>query len=157
MACLQIPAGHLAERIDAKVILCCGTALAALGYALAGLSGGIVGLSLALVLAGAGSSTQHPLASEAVSRAYGRNARRPLGIYNFTGDLGKAVIPAAMSLLLVVVAWQQAVFALAAAGIDPAATGPQGALNEAQNLQAAGNEAGCMKAVAKARSLAGLK
>jgi FSR family fosmidomycin resistance protein-like MFS transporter len=25
MACLQIPAGHLAERIDAKIILCWGT------------------------------------------------------------------------------------------------------------------------------------
>lgn len=117
MACLQVPAGHLAERIDAKVILCCGTLLAALGYALAGLSGGIVGLSLALALAGAGSSTQHPLASAAVSRAYGRGARRPLGIYNFTGDLGKAAIPAAMSLLLVSVAWQQAVIALAAVGV----------------------------------------
>jgi len=117
MACLQIPAGHLAERIDAKIILCCGTALAALGYALAGISGGIVGLSLALALAGAGSSTQHPLASAAVSRAYGRAARRPLGVYNFTGDLGKAAIPALMSLLLVSVAWQHAVFALAVAGI----------------------------------------
>jgi FSR family fosmidomycin resistance protein-like MFS transporter len=117
MACLQIPAGHLAERIDAKIILCWGTVLAALGYALAGLSGGVVGLSFALALAGAGSSTQHPLASAAVSGAYGRAARRPLGIYNFTGDLGKAAIPAAMSLLLVSVAWQQAVFALAAAGI----------------------------------------
>jgi len=46
---------------------------------------------------------------------------------------------------------------LAAAGLDPAASGPEGALNEAQNLQAAGDEAGCMKAVAKARSLARLK
>jgi MFS transporter, FSR family, fosmidomycin resistance protein len=117
MACLQIPAGHLAERIDAKLILCWGTALSALGYALAGVSGGFVGLSFALALAGAGSSTQHPLASAAVSRAYGRAARRPLGIYNFTGDLGKAAIPALMSLLLVSIAWRQAVFALAAAGI----------------------------------------
>jgi hypothetical protein len=81
------------------------------------ISGGIVGLSFALALAGAGSSTQHPLPSAAVSGAYGRAARRPLGIYNFTGDLGKAAIPALMSLLLVSVAWQQAVFALAAAGI----------------------------------------
>lgn len=117
MACLQIPAGHLAERIDAKLILCCGTALSALGYALAGISGGIVGLSFALALAGAGSSTQHPLASAAVSRAYGRAARRPLGIYNFTGDLGKAAIPALMSLLLVTIAWRHAVFTLAIAGI----------------------------------------
>ncbi|MCB4771331.1 hypothetical protein LGR54_22225 [Ancylobacter sp. Lp-2] len=46
---------------------------------------------------------------------------------------------------------------LAAAGLEAPVSGPAGALNEAQNLQAAGDEAGCMKAVAKARSLAGLK
>src|SRR5438128_4962916 len=77
MAFLQIPSGYLAERIDAKFILCCGTALSALGYALAGSSGGIIGLSSALALAGAGSSTQHPLASAAISRAYGHAARGP--------------------------------------------------------------------------------
>jgi hypothetical protein len=46
---------------------------------------------------------------------------------------------------------------LAAAGLQPPESGAAGALNEAQNLQAAGDNAGCMKAVAKARSLAGLK
>ncbi|MFK8251267.1 hypothetical protein [Ancylobacter terrae] len=46
---------------------------------------------------------------------------------------------------------------LAAAGLNQPDTGAAGALNEALNLQAAGDEAGCMKAVAKARSLAGLK
>lgn len=46
---------------------------------------------------------------------------------------------------------------LAAAGLEAPTTGPAAALNEAQNLQALGDEAGCMKAVAKARELAGLK
>ncbi len=46
---------------------------------------------------------------------------------------------------------------LAAAGLKPPDSGAAGALNEALNLQAAGDEAGCLKAVAKARSLAGLK
>lgn len=46
---------------------------------------------------------------------------------------------------------------LAAAGLKEPETGAAGALNEALNLQAAGDEAGCMKAVARARSLAGLK
>ena len=46
---------------------------------------------------------------------------------------------------------------LAAAGLAPTTSGPEGALNEAQNMQAAGNETGCMQQVAKARSLAGLK
>jgi len=46
---------------------------------------------------------------------------------------------------------------LAAAGLEEPTSGAEGALNEALNLQAAGDEAGCMKAVAKARSLGGLK
>jgi MFS family permease len=101
MAGLQIPVSRLAARIDGKFILIAGTMVSALGYVLAGLSGGVIGLALALALAGAGSSTQHPLASAAVSRAYGKGARGPLGIYNFSGDLGKAAIPALTSVLLV--------------------------------------------------------
>jgi hypothetical protein len=46
---------------------------------------------------------------------------------------------------------------LAAAGLEAPTTGPAAALNEAQNLQALGDEAGCMKAVTKARELGGLK
>jgi MFS family permease len=116
MAGLQIPAGRIAERVDAKIVLAAGTALSAFGYVCAGLSGGVIGLGLTLALSGAGSSTQHPLASAAVSRAYGTAARRPLGIYNFTGDLGKAAIPALVSLLLVLASWRHAVLVLACAG-----------------------------------------
>src|SRR6201996_2794170 len=75
MAGLQIPIGRLAERVDGKVLLILGTAISALGYGCAGLSGGVIGLALSLALSGAGSSTQHPLASAAVSRAYGKAAR----------------------------------------------------------------------------------
>ena len=117
MAGLQIPVGRIAERIDGKIILMLGTALSALGYVFAGLSGGIVGLGLALALSGAGSSTQHPIASAAVSRAYGKAARGPLGIYNFTGDLGKAAIPALTSVLLVIMSWRHALLLLALAGL----------------------------------------
>jgi FSR family fosmidomycin resistance protein-like MFS transporter len=116
MAGLQIPVGRIAERIDGKIILMLGTALSALGYVLAGLSGGIVGLGLALALSGAGSSTQHPIASAAVSRAYGKAARGPLGVYNFTGDLGKAAIPALTSILLVMMSWRHALLLVAMTG-----------------------------------------
>jgi FSR family fosmidomycin resistance protein-like MFS transporter len=117
MAGLQIPVGRIAERIDGKIILMLGTALSALGYVCAGLSGGIVGLGLALALSGVGSSTQHPIASAAVSRAYGKAARGPLGIYNFSGDLGKAAIPALTSILLVIMSWRHALLLLAFAGL----------------------------------------
>ncbi|WFU33257.1 MFS transporter [Bradyrhizobium brasilense] len=117
MAGLQIPVGRIAERIDGKIILIAGTALSALGYAFAGFSGGVIGLSLALALSGAGSSTQHPIASAAVSRAYGAAARGPLGIYNFSGDLGKAAIPALTSILLVIMSWRHTLLVLALAGL----------------------------------------
>ncbi len=45
---------------------------------------------------------------------------------------------------------------MAAAGANQPTTGAWGALNAAMNLQAAGDEAGCLKEVQKARSLAGL-
>lgn len=121
MACLQIPASRLAGRFGGRMVLALGTALAGLGYALAGCSGGLFGLCAALAIAGTGSSTQHPIASAAVSRAYGASARGPLGTYNFTGDLGKAAIPAATSLLLTVMPWRPSLWLLAALGFAIAA------------------------------------
>lgn len=45
---------------------------------------------------------------------------------------------------------------LAAAGLTPPDSGASGALNAAINLQAAGDEAGCLKALGEARRLGGL-
>jgi len=121
MAILQMPSGRLAERIDGRLVLVAGTVVAASGYALAGLSGGLIGLYAALALSGAGSSTQHPLASAAVSRAYGGTARSQLGIYNFAGDLGKAALPALVSLLLAFLSWRRALPVIAVLGLLVAA------------------------------------
>jgi MFS family permease len=98
-------------------VLTVGTALAAIGYGLAGFSTGLVGLSLALALSGMGSSTQHPLASAAVARAYGNQARGPLGIYNFGGDVGKAALPAVLSLMLTFMSWRQSLWWMAGVGL----------------------------------------
>jgi MFS transporter, FSR family, fosmidomycin resistance protein len=117
LAALQVPSGHLARHLNARTILVLGTLLSAAGFALAGLSGGLVGLCASLVVAGAGGSTQHPLASSAVSRAYGERARGPLGTYNFAGDLGKATLPPVVSLLLTVMVWRWALFAVAGLGM----------------------------------------
>lgn len=117
LAALQVPSGHLALRINARTILILGTLVSAAGYALAGLSGGLVGLCASLALAGAGGSTQHPLASAAVSRAYGEKARGPLGTYNFAGDLGKASLPPALSLLLTVMNWRSALWVASGLGV----------------------------------------
>src|SRR6185437_8880235 len=90
MATLQMPASMLARRFGAAFLLALGTALAASAYLTIGLTGaGFTVLAMALLLGGAGSATQHPLASALVSRAYEeQGARAALGTYNFSGDLG---------------------------------------------------------------------
>jgi MFS transporter, FSR family, fosmidomycin resistance protein len=117
MAGLQVPMGRVAERIGGRTTLALGTALAAVGYVIAGTSAGLAGLCLALVVVGCGLSTQHPIASAAVSRAYQGDARGPLGTYNFAGDIGKAAIPSGASLLLAVMTWHHMLWALAALGL----------------------------------------
>src|SRR5215510_13413977 len=61
MAAFQIPAGLLAERVGAAAVLAGGTALAGVGYCLAGASAGFALLMVALLVGGLGASTQHPL------------------------------------------------------------------------------------------------
>jgi MFS family permease len=73
LAALQMPSAHPARHLKARTVLVFGTLLSALCFSLAGLSGGLVGLCASLALAGAGGSTQHPLASAAISRSYGEN------------------------------------------------------------------------------------
>ncbi|MBR7958264.1 MFS transporter [Burkholderia cenocepacia] len=121
MATLQLSAGRLAQRLGSRATLALGTLLAALGYALAGMSGGLLGLGIALAISGGGSSTQHPIASGAVSRFYGRDARGPLSIYNFSGDLGKSALPAAISLLVTMMPWRHALWIVAGLGCVVAA------------------------------------
>jgi MFS transporter, FSR family, fosmidomycin resistance protein len=121
MAGLQVPMGRIAEHIGGRATLALGTALAAVGYVLAGTSAGLIGLCIALVVVGCGLSTQHPIASAAVSRAYQGDARGPLGTYNFAGDIGKAAIPSGASLLLAWMSWHHMLWALAAPGVIVAA------------------------------------
>ena len=118
LAGFQIPSGYLAERFGAPIVLALGTALAGLGYCFAGLSQGIAMLVLALFVAGLGASTQHPLASSLVARAFaGPRSLKALGTYNFAGDIGKMTLPAAGSLLMVALSWRQAVGLLGGLGV----------------------------------------
>jgi MFS transporter, FSR family, fosmidomycin resistance protein len=121
MAGLQLPAGRLARAWGGRTVLALGTAVAAAGYAFAGTAGGFVGVCLALAISGSGSSTQHPIASGMVSRAYGARGRGPLGVYDFAGDLGKAALPAAIALLLAFMPWRHALWVVCALGFAVAA------------------------------------
>lgn len=118
MATFQIPAALLAERIGAATVLALGTALAGLGYGLAGFSDGFAPLVLALLVGGLGASVQHPLGAALIARAFaGARSLKALGTYNFAGDIGKMTVPAAAALLLTVTTWRPAVLVLCVAGL----------------------------------------
>lgn len=118
MATFQIPAALLAERLGVAPVLALGTALAGLGYLLAGASTGFALLVVALFMGGLGASAQHPLGSTLIARAFaGPRSLKALGTYNFAGDIGKMSVPAAVALLLTMVAWQPAVMLLGAIGL----------------------------------------
>src|SRR4030081_209855 len=118
MASLQIPSGLIAERLGAAAARALGTALAGAGYCLAGASAGFGLLLVALFVSGLGASTQHPLASSLMARAFaGPRSMKALGTYNFAGDIGKMTVPAAASLLLVVMSWRPALALLGLLGV----------------------------------------
>ena len=122
MAGFQVPAALLAERVGARNVLALGAAIAGAGFVFAGVSGGIVSLALALCIGGFGGSAQHPVASSLVARAYqGPRSRTALGAYNFSGDVGKMLFPAATAGLLLLMPWRSAASLLAATGLIAAA------------------------------------
>jgi MFS family permease len=105
------------------LVLALGTALAAGAYLTIGLGhASFVLLGAALLAGGAGSSTQHPLASALIARSYeGPGARAALGTYNFAGDLGKMAIPATLAWLLVLMPWRSALALISVGGLVVAA------------------------------------
>lgn len=122
MASLQIPAGLVAERLGAAPVLAFGSALAGLGFCLAGVSPGFVLLLAALFIAGVGASAQHPIAAGLVARAFaGPRSLEALGTYNFAGDIGKMTVPATLSLMLLAMAWRPALAVLGGLGFILAA------------------------------------
>jgi MFS family permease len=122
MAAFQIPAGLVAERLGTPLVLASGTALAGLGYCLAGASAGFALLLVALVIGGLGASTQHPLASALMARAFaGARSMKALGTYNFAGDIGKMTVPAVASVMLVAMPWRPVLALIGACGLVAAA------------------------------------
>src|SRR5690242_21757417 len=90
LAGFQVPAGMLAERLGGPLVLGLGTALAGIGYLVAGASVGFAMLVAALVIGGLGGGVQHPISAHLVAQAYpGARSRQALATYNFSGDLGK--------------------------------------------------------------------
>ncbi|MGD9845338.1 MAG: MFS transporter [Variibacter sp.] len=121
MASLQIPSTLVAERVGGPLVLACGTALCGLCFSLTAAGTSYGWLLVALFLAGAGSATQHPLASALVARTFeGRRSITALGTYNFSGDLGKMAIPGVAALMLMLMHWRPMVAILGLLGLGAA-------------------------------------
>jgi MFS family permease len=117
MGGLQIPADRVLRGLSPRAALILSTLLAALGFLIMALPLGFGGLCVGLVVAGVGSSIQHPRGSMLVTDTYGAAARRPLGIYNFSGDLGKATLPALVAVMLPVISWRPVLGLMAMLGV----------------------------------------
>jgi MFS transporter, FSR family, fosmidomycin resistance protein len=117
MGGLQVPGDRLIAKLGTRTALSLATFVAAAGFLVMALPCGFPGLCIGLILAGVGSSVQHPRASLLVTNSYGKASRGPLGVYNFAGDLGKASFPAVVALLLTVVAWRPVVSIMAFVGL----------------------------------------
>jgi FSR family fosmidomycin resistance protein-like MFS transporter len=119
MAGFQLLASRAAVRWGRERLLVGGTALAGLAYLLAGQAGGLAVLLVALLLGGLGASTQHPLASSLITDTHeaGGGVKQALSQYNFSGDIGKTLIPGLIGLLLAVISWRASVTLLGVLGL----------------------------------------
>lgn len=117
MGGLQLPADRALRRLSPRAALVLSTVLAAAGLLIMALPLGFMGLCAGLVVAGIGSSIQHPRGSMLVTQAYEAAPRRALGVYNFSGDIGKAMVPALVAVLLPVLAWQSVLALMVGLGL----------------------------------------
>ncbi|HMA49427.1 MAG TPA: MFS transporter [Magnetospirillaceae bacterium] len=144
MGGLQVPADRYVAKFSPRFALAAATLIAAAGYLVMAFPFGFWGLCIGLVLAGVGSSVQHPRASLLVTGTYGKTARGPLGIYNFSGDLGKASFPALVALALPIFAWRPVVGMVSVAGLVAAgalvAVIPRQSCASAEEKTAAGGD-----------------
>ena len=122
MAGFQLLASRAAARWGRERLLVGGTALAGLAYLLAGQAGGLAVLLVALLLGGLGASTQHPLASSLITETHeaGGGVKQALSHYNFSGDIGKTLVPGLIGLLLAVISWRASVTLLGVLGLAAA-------------------------------------
>src|SRR6185503_14361723 len=122
MAALQVPAGFAAERAGERAILVAGTVIAAAAMIFAGFTSSFFALAACLVFGGMGASVQHPLGSSLTSRAFdGSGLRTALSTYNFSGDVGKVLLPAATAALIAAADWKSATIIIGTAGLFVAA------------------------------------
>lgn len=132
----QAPVGELADRYDRRYVLAPGIGVLAAGYVLFGLaptvgaglpSASVLGstfdgtylvMLVAMVVGGAGASVTHPTGYPLISANVGEARKgRALGMWGSAAKLGDAAAPAAVAVLILVLAWHQVAAVLGLLGL----------------------------------------
>lgn len=119
MAAFQVPAAILSRRVGEVRLLLLGTFVTCCAVIAYGWAGTPVVLGCILIVGGIGESVQHPLSSAIISNTYQEKKlrRAALGTYNFTGDIGKLIFPAAAALLITRFDWPTATHTMGVFGL----------------------------------------
>jgi MFS family permease len=109
---LEIFSGFASDRFGDRPVLTFGLALSGAGYLLLSQAGGQNVVLLCFLLIGMGGAFQHSPSSKLVTHAFSaRDRRGALGLYNSSGDAGKLVFTASLSLATALaISWQSVAF-----------------------------------------------
>jgi MFS family permease len=123
MGLFQVPLSFLGEWIGELTVIAAGTFGLASGFLLLARVHTFPAILISLILAKATGGGQHGLSSSLLSRLFEISGRRAaMGIYNFSGDVGKVCLPFLLALMINLWGWRHAVsifsiFGLAAGGL----------------------------------------
>lgn len=117
-ALLQTPVGFAVDRYGARPFLVGGTLIMALSISAMAFAPGVWALWLLAVLSGVGNSVIHP-ADYAILAGSIRQDRmgRAFAMHTFTGNLGFALAPPVIALLLLVMGWREALLLVGLLGV----------------------------------------
>jgi MFS family permease len=117
-ALLQTPVGFAVDRYGARPFLVGGTLIMALSISAMAFAPGVWALWLLAILSGVGNSVIHP-ADYAILAGSVRQDRmgRAFAMHTFTGNLGFALAPPIVALLLLVMGWREALLLLGLLGV----------------------------------------
>jgi MFS family permease len=117
-ALLQTPVGFAVDRYGARPFLVGGTLIMALAISAMAFAPGVWALWLLAILSGVGNSVIHP-ADYAILAGSIRQERmgRAFAMHTFTGNLGFALAPPIIALLMTVMGWREALLLVGLLGV----------------------------------------
>jgi FSR family fosmidomycin resistance protein-like MFS transporter len=117
-ALLQTPVGFAVDRYGARPFLVGGTLIMALAISAMAFAPGVWALWLLAILSGVGNSVIHP-ADYAILAGSIRQDRmgRAFAMHTFTGNLGFALAPPTIALLMTVMGWREALLLVGLLGV----------------------------------------